>query len=143
MNIKPAHRSAPSFASSGFQFGSTATSLLRRRWLLCPGSRHLSIHPVEFILQVYELSQLRRRRQDLLVCANEARPSAGSDRIGSCARVAPTSRYILLSSFFRSTSSRSSAAVGRACWFALTRLVRAPGPTFGARSVLLGVVAAS
>ena len=61
--MKPAHRSAPSFASSGFQLASTAPH--------CCGA-------------------------------------GGSD-----VRVAATSRYIRLSSFFSATSSRSSAAVGK------------------------------
>src|ERR1035441_8112676 len=52
-------------------------------------------------------------------------------------RVAATSRYIRLSSFFSATSSRSSAAVGRACPSALAMLVRTPA---GVRSGRFGVV---
>src|SRR5262249_55686552 len=60
---------------------------------------------------------------------------------GSVALVAATSRYILLSSSFNEMSSRSSAAVGRACSPALAMFVRAAAPTAGARSDGLAMAA--
>ena len=56
MNMNPAHRSAPSFASSGFQFATMFSSLLRSRWLCRPRGSHFPIHPCEFVFQRHQFA---------------------------------------------------------------------------------------
>ncbi len=94
-SIQTTHEHKPGAADSAeshfewFPIRFHGSSLLRRLWLQCPRGSHLSIHSRELAFQGHQLSEFRRSRQGLPICAGEVRSRAGSccgGEVGSARR---------------------------------------------------------